>query len=113
MKNEKDLLLRCYVKQEKTYWVAVCIDLCLAAQAESQEDAQKKLEAMISTYIADAFGKHKIYAKQLLSRKAPLSQRAFYYRVLFLEYLRLFFRQTNTGNAKERVFSEHYPIGAW
>ena len=113
MKNEKDLLLRCYVKQEKTYWVAICIDLCLAAQAESQTEAQKKLEAMISTYIADAFGKHKAYAKQLLARKAPLSQRAFYYWIFFLANLRSLFGQTKSHTAKERIFFEHYPINVW
>ncbi|MDP3009918.1 MAG: hypothetical protein Q8N30_12730, partial [Methylococcales bacterium] len=39
--------LRCYAKKEQSYWVAVCIDLSLAAQADSMKEAIQKLESMI------------------------------------------------------------------
>lgn len=108
MNNE--LLLRCYVKRERLCWVAICIDLCLAAQAESQEEAQKKLESMISTYVADALGKHKEYASQLLSRKAPISQIAFYYRALLLNKVMSVLGK-ESKKSSGLAFSEHYPIG--
>lgn len=74
--------LRCYAKKEGSDWVAVCIDLSLAAQAESPQLAKEKLESMITTYVNEALNEHKEYAVQLLSRKAPLSQRLFYYKTL-------------------------------
>lgn len=74
--------LRCYAKKEGSDWVAVCIDLSLAAQAESPQLAKEKLESMITTYVNEALNEHKEYAAQLLSRKAPLWQRLFYYKTL-------------------------------
>lgn len=72
-------ILRCYAKKEQAQWVAVCIDLGLAAQADSLEQAKHKLESMVETYIQEAVGVHRQYAKQLLTRKSPLSQRLEYY----------------------------------
>lgn len=97
--------LRCYVKKENTQWVAVCIDLSLAAQANSSKEAISKLESMIQTYIEEALGKHKEYAEQLLSRKAPLSQRFFYYWSVFQQFLSKIFHYSN----RHWVFSEPYP----
>lgn len=75
----KELILRCFVKQDGNQWVAVCIDLCLAAQADSLSDAKTKLESMVHSYLEDAFGRDNQYADQLLSRKAPLSQVMYYH----------------------------------
>lgn len=72
-------ILRCYAKKEQAQWVAVCIDLGLAAQADSLEQAKRKLESMVETYIQEAVTIHRQYAKQLLTRKATLSQRLEYY----------------------------------
>lgn len=71
----KQKILRCYAKKEQSYWVAVCIDLSLAAQADSKQEAIEKLESMIKTYVDEAYTIHKDYANQLLTRKAPLLQR--------------------------------------
>lgn len=99
-------ILRCYAKKEQAHWVAVCIDLGLAAQAESLEQAKRKLESMVETYIQEAVTIHKDYTKQLLSRQAPLSQRLEYFALKLRYTLRRWFaRPTNAV-----LFTETMPI---
>jgi hypothetical protein len=57
---------------EDGLYVAVCIDLSLAAQANTLDGAQKKLELQIKDYIQEAC-EDAAYTEQLLSRKAPFS----------------------------------------
>ncbi len=97
--------LRCYVKKENSQSVAVCVDLSLAAQADSPKEAISKLESMIQTYIEEAFGKNKEYAEQLLSRKAPFVQRFSYYWILFQYKLSKVFHYKNCN----QIFLEPYP----
>lgn len=81
----RDLLLRCYANRDGDQWQAFCIDLCLAAQGESFQEARHKLECMAEEYIYDALAdEDREYAEELLSRKAPLYQRLtyHYYRVM-------------------------------
>jgi len=100
-------VLRCYAKQEQAQWVAVCIDLGLAAQADSLEQAKHKLESMVKTYIEEAVTIHKDYAKQLLTRQAPLSQRL-EYAVLKLRYtLHRWLHRPNKGIS---LFTEPMPV---
>lgn len=80
MLNAEKLVLRCYATCENGQWTAVCIDLSLAAQSDSLHDAKHRLDAQIRSYIHDALvGPDRLYAHQLLKRKAPLSQVARYY----------------------------------
>ena len=68
-----DLFLRCYAKKQDGLWVAVCIDLSLAAQSADPLDAINKLNAQITDYVREAFSEPE-YTEQLLTqRKAPLS----------------------------------------
>lgn len=46
--------MRCYAEKHGALWVAVCIDLSLAAQAESLAEARRKLDAQIKDYVLDA-----------------------------------------------------------
>ena len=108
MNNQR--ILRCYAKKEQSYWVAVCIDLSLAAQADSMQEAIEKLESMIETYVDEAYTIHKDYAHQLLNRKAPLSQRLTYYYALCLSYLDKICHKSNGDDTQDRVFFENYPI---
>jgi len=78
------LVIRCYAKKDGDSWVAIAVDLSLAAQAETLEEAKEKLESMIHSYIHDAFTVDREYAEQLLNRKAPLSQRMEYAAVSML-----------------------------
>ena len=66
------MVLRCMAYKEDGLFVAVCIDLSLAAQANTIEEAQAKLESQIMDYIEEAINDAE-YTEQLLSRKAPLS----------------------------------------
>ncbi len=77
------LTLRCYAEQESaSLWVAVCIDLCLAAQGESYRDARERLDAQIDSYLFDAIeGADQADADQLLNRKAPLKQQLKYHLI--------------------------------
>ncbi len=104
MKNK----LRCYAKKEGSDWVAVCIDLSLAAQAESPQLAKEKLESMIATYVDEALNEHKKFALQLLSRKAPFSQRLTYYKALFFCFIAEMLHRKESNES--RVFFESYPI---
>jgi hypothetical protein len=109
MNNE--IYLRCYAKKEDSHWVAVCIDLSLAAQADSCKEAISKLESMINTYVNEALTIHKEYKNQMLSRKAPLSQILYYYKALCIQQLNKLIHKSTSGNAdNKRVFCEHYPI---
>lgn len=85
--------LRCYIKKEGADWVAECIDLSLAAQAESPQLSKEKLESMITTYVDEALNEHKEYAQQLLSRKAPFSQQLTTKRWFFVLSLKCYIEQ--------------------
>ena len=66
------------VGRENTVWVAVCIDLCLAAQGSTREQAMLSLHEQIALYVREAVTIHAEHADALLSRKAPLSDRLRY-----------------------------------
>ena len=68
-----DLILRCYAEKQDNQWQAFCLDLCLAAQADSFEDAKHRLDSMIREYVYDAVaGEDKEHVEQLLlHRSAP------------------------------------------
>lgn len=77
----KQLSLRCYAEQKGALWVAICVDLGLAAQADSFDEVRVKLHAQIGEYVYDALcGEDQDHAAELLfSRKASLEHRAKYY----------------------------------
>ena len=82
----EDLILRCFAERTGDQWQAFCVDLNLAAQADTFEEAREKLEAMARDYVCDAtIGEDREYAEQLLSRKAPPSirMRHSWYKTLF------------------------------
>lgn len=88
------LRLRGYAEQQgPDLWVAVCIDLCLAAQGETCQEARSRLDAQIDTYVEDAFTVDRAYFHQLIPRKAPLRQRVKYY-LIHLHLARVLFRRT-------------------
>ncbi len=78
--DPRELLVRCYANKYKDQWQIFCIDYCLAAQADTFEEALNKMKEMVGEYIYDAtVGEDRKFAGQLLRRKAPLSQRATYH----------------------------------
>lgn len=47
--------LRCYSENQGDIAVAVCIDLTLAAQTDSMDEARRKLDEQITSYLHDIF----------------------------------------------------------
>ena len=74
------LIMRCYAEKIEDQWQAFCLDLTLAAQADSFEEVKVKLEAMIVDYVTDALsGQDKEFAESLLPRPAPFRYWAKWY----------------------------------
>ena len=77
---QNQLRLRCYAEQQAPQlWVAICIDLCLAAQGETCAEARAKLDQQMDQYVEEAFTVDRDHFDQLIPRKAPLRQRVKYY----------------------------------
>lgn len=103
----QELILRCYAEKdgETGQWQAFCLDLCLAAQGDTFEDAKAKLEGQIADYVYDAVaGEDRDFAHQLLKRRAPWQAWVRYCYLLVL---------TRFGRMKRdiaRLFSEIMPL---
>jgi hypothetical protein len=93
-------VLRCFAKQKSDgLWIAMCIDLSLATQGDTAEDAITKLNDQVIDYVQEAFREPE-YTEQLLDRPSPLSCRIEYYKVLCLfRFARLanWFRDLNSA----------------
>lgn len=76
--NTVNLLVRCMVRRDGPVWVAVCIDLCLAAQGDTRDAAARALHEQIALYVRDAVTLDAAHADTLLRRKAPMAERARY-----------------------------------
>lgn len=63
---------------EREQWVAACIDLTLAAQAPTLDEAKRKLHEQIFSYVDEAMTVDQSHAELLLSRRAPLRDRLRY-----------------------------------
>lgn len=101
----KSLILRCYAVCEGDVWSAMCIDLCLAAQADTYEEARHKLHEQIREYVYDALcGDDREYADQLLMRKSPLGIRLYYHLVRLVGTL------PSWRRAVLRLFNETLPM---
>jgi hypothetical protein len=99
----KDLILRCYAARETDgSWYGICLDLNLFAQADTVEDVQTKLHAMIKDYTREAFTEDKQFISSLIPRKAPFS---FFARYYFASVFSLFHRMKNT-----RTFNDPLPL---
>ena len=81
-----DLVFRGYAKREGGVWVAVCLDFCLAAQADTLEQAMQKLLGQVAEYVYDAVaGEDRDQGAYFLQRrKAPASQWLTYYGLRLL-----------------------------
>lgn len=67
---------RCYVRHVDGLWVAMCVDLDLSVQGASEVEVVDKLKEQIVFYVEDALTEEPEICRQLLSRKAPLIERA-------------------------------------
>ena len=99
-----ELILRCYMKPAEGQYVAVCIDLCLAAQAETPNEAKRLLESQIESYVTEAFTVDKEFAPELLTRRAPIGQRFEYHAIDTLNKLHCL------GASVRQVFNTIMPM---
>ncbi|WP_288454639.1 DUF1902 domain-containing protein [uncultured Enterobacter sp.] len=90
--------LRCMAYQQNGVFVAACLDLSLAAQADTMQEAMDKLDAQIHDFLEEAYSEPK-YTAQMLSRKAPLSMWFKYWVIAF----RIFFGKKQ---GQSKLFSE-------
>lgn len=105
------LLLRCYARQQGGVWVAVCIDLSLAAQADTYNEARHKLDAQIREYVEDGLvGRDRESARMLLSRKSPLSQRITYHMIGLTDFLRSSCRSASRDSGQPTKFDAPLPL---
>jgi len=107
----KPFYVRCYAKKSETQWVALCIDLCLAAQADTFEEVKSKLDAQINDYVYEALTVDRAHAKQLLSRKAPLANRLEYYLICVVQGISDAF-ESKSSKGHGRAFEELVSVPA-
>jgi predicted RNase H-like HicB family nuclease len=99
------LALRCYAEKDGDQWQAFCVDLTLAAQGDTLEQARVRLNEQISEYVHDALiGEDRPHARDLLPRPAPLRERVRYLAYSSLHRLGMM----PAGNRE--VFIELLPI---
>ena len=99
------LMLHCYADKIGDQWQAFCLDLSLAAQGDSFEDAKAKLDRMIVDYVYDAVvGDDREHADELLNRRAPLRYWLKFYVYVALCRLGTFRRELH------RLFKEPLPL---
>lgn len=103
------LLLRCFAEREDGLWVAYCLDLSLAAQADSLAEVKHKLDQQVREYVADALaGQDRKHATYLMTRRAPLGLWARYYFARLMVALNgLIHSQVPR---EEKVFREPVPM---
>lgn len=65
--------LRCMAYKQDGVFVAICLDLSLAAQADTLHEAKDKLEEQIHSFVEEAIAEPQYAKALLLERKAPLS----------------------------------------
>lgn len=103
-----DLILRCYAERQGKIWVAVCVDLCLAAQDYDPNESVRKLHLQIADHIQDAF-ENPQFTNQMLTRKAPLTLLAKFYWIKF-KYLAASLIRSKKAQGSEKVFCEAMPL---
>lgn len=105
----KDMVLRCYAEQQGSVWVTVCIDLCLAAQADSLAEAKDKMHSQLQEYLEDAFGRHSDHFEDLMDRPAPLSQ-IFKYHLIRVRNRNRKRMKIASATMADSIFKERLPM---
>jgi len=98
-----DLVLHCYAEKKGNQWQAFCLELSVAAQADTFENARAKLDGMISSYVEDAtVGEDRAFGADLLSRRAPW--------IDWLKYYAYAIRKRLLNTSVTRLFREVLPL---
>lgn len=71
--GEKNRFVRCYGQRKNDKWFGVCLELNIAAEADSLPELKEKINSMISSYVeAVCDTDDKASIPGLLKRRAPL-----------------------------------------
>ena len=83
-------VLRCYgYKDKRGKWYGVCLDLNLAAEADTADALKKKLSEMIGSYINTTLDtEDQASIPSLLRRRAPLMDWIYYGLICINNYIR-------------------------
>lgn len=91
--SNNPFVLRCYAERKDGLWIAACPSFTLAAQGDSFEEAKRKLEQQIKSYVVEALTIDREHAGELLSRKAPWYVTARYEALVLLSRLSASFKR--------------------
>ena len=107
-----DLFLRCYAQRGNDgLWEAFCLDLTLAAQGSTFEEARQVLHEQIQEYVIDALvGQDKEHVATLLPRKAPLRYWLKYYWIKAMCRINTVKSHAQNMLSNTRSFREHLPL---
>jgi len=84
-------MIRCLLEKKDGQWIAVSLEFGLAAQADSEYEARRKLEVMVRSYVYDALvGEDKEHADILLKRRAPLGTFVKFYVAIMASRIRAY-----------------------
>ena len=108
-----ELILRCYGRQTKEgNWFGICLDLNLAAEAESPDLLRQKMNAIILSYletVLDTDDNDSI--PQLLYRRAPIRNWLIYYLIKCIDFIRQFPGNFTFQISPYRTVTFSKPIG--
>lgn len=99
-------ILRCMAFKKRDLYVAVCLDLTLAAQADSMAEAKSKLESQIIDYLEEAVSE-KEYMEDLLNRKAPYSWWVRYNATKLILSIASIFKRNEESEKNHQIFEEN------
>ena len=63
--------LRCFARGSDGHFEAICIDLDIAIEARSLEEAKRTLNRSVQEYVKAAIQEEPAVARQLLTRRSP------------------------------------------
>ena len=89
-------LLRCYAENEGSGWEAICLDVDVAVQAATFDEAVRELREAVAVYFETVKELPEQDRERLLNRRAPLSLRVKF----FLRALRALFWDDNAERAE-------------
>lgn len=82
-------------------WVAHCIDLSLAAQADTFEEVKEKLDEQVRDFVEYVNAQEdEAFREQLICRKAPFATRAHYWFAVVANKLNLAMSSRSSGVPK-------------
>ncbi len=101
--EEQDIVLRVFFEKSGSVWQALCLDLDIAAQGETCQEAQALMKDMIASYLEEVFTYPPEDRKRLLNRKAP-----FFVRLKWAYKIFVYSLFANRGAGDKMVIPSHH-----